>query len=139
MVTHQNLQHNMSLICRGFRMSAEDRGVIWLPSYHDMGLVGGVLVPVYVGFTVLLMAPSTFIQRPMRWLSAVARHRATISGGPNFAFDLCVARTTAEDRQALDLSSWRAAFTGAELIRPHTLERFADAFAVSGFRRDAFY
>jgi acyl transferase domain-containing protein/acyl-CoA synthetase (AMP-forming)/AMP-acid ligase II/thioesterase domain-containing protein/acyl carrier protein len=139
MVTHANLQHNMSLICRGFRMSAEDRGVIWLPSYHDMGLVGGVLTPVHVGFPVLLMAPSTFIQRPIRWLNAIARHRATISGGPNFAFDLCLARTNAEDRQALDLSSWRVAFTGAEPIRPDTLERFADAFAVCGFRHDAFY
>lgn len=139
MVTHGNLQHNMALIAHGFRITADDRGMLWLPSYHDMGLIGGVLAPPYVGIPVALMPPSVFLQRPLRWLAAVARHRATISGGPSFAYGLCVARTTEEERARLDLASWRVAFVGAEPVRRETLDRFTDAFAPSRFRHASFY
>jgi acyl-CoA synthetase (AMP-forming)/AMP-acid ligase II len=85
------------------------------------------------------MSPMSFFQKPFRWLQAVSRYEATISGGPNFAFDLCTSKITPEQRATLDLSSWRVAFCGAEPIRPRTLDRFATAFANCGFRREAFY
>lgn len=138
-VSHANLLHNSALIYRRFGHSAQSRGVIWLPPHHDMGLVGGVLQPLFAGFPVALMPPLAFLQRPLRWLEAVTRFGATTSGGPNFAYDLCVKRITPEQRAGLNLSSWDVAFTGAEPIRAGTLERFAAAFAASGFRATAFY
>ena len=104
-----------------------------------MGLVGGVLQPVYGGFPCVLMAPLTFLRRPLRWLRAVSEHRATASGGPNFAFDLCVRRIGARDRAGLDLSSWEVAFDGAEPVRAETIDAFTERFAACGFRREAFY
>ena len=139
MLSHGNLLHNSTAIQRGFESSAGSVGVIWLPPYHDMGLIGGVLQPLFAGFPVVLLSPLDFLKRPARWLEAISRHRGTISGGPNFAYDLCVRKTTPEQRAALDLSSWSVAFNGAEPVRAETLERFAEAFAVSGFRREAFY
>jgi amino acid adenylation domain-containing protein/non-ribosomal peptide synthase protein (TIGR01720 family) len=139
MLTHANLLHNSVLIQRCFAHSPQSCGVIWLPPYHDMGLIGGIIQPLYAGFPVVLMSPLAFLQRPLRWLQAISRYGATTSGGPNFAYDLCMRKTTSEQRAALDLSSWRAAFNGAEPIRPETLARFADAFAASGFRHEAFY
>ncbi|WP_394829006.1 condensation domain-containing protein [Pendulispora albinea] len=138
-LSHQNLLHNSTAIQRCFESNTESRGVIWLPPYHDMGLIGGVLQPLYGGFPVVLMSPLAFLTRPLRWLRAIARHRGTISGGPNFAYDLCVRKSTPEERAALDLRSWELAFNGAEPIHPETLERFAAAFEPSGFRREAFY
>jgi acyl-CoA synthetase (AMP-forming)/AMP-acid ligase II/acyl carrier protein len=139
MLTHGNLLHNSRAIQRGFETSAGSVAVIWLPPYHDMGLIGGVLQPLFAGFPAVLLSPLDFLKRPARWLEAISRHRGTISGGPNFAYDLCVRKTTPEQRAALDLSSWNLAFNGAEPVRAGTLERFAEAFAVSGFRREAFY
>ncbi|MET0406376.1 MAG: AMP-binding protein, partial [Cystobacter sp.] len=138
-LTHANLLHNLRLIHGAFGMHSGSSGVIWLPPYHDMGLIGGILGTVNGGFTTSLMSPMTFLRRPLRWLEELSRTGGTISGGPNFAFDLCVRKTTEEERRALDLSRWEVAFCGAEPIRPETLERFAQAFAVSGFRREAFY
>ena len=138
-VTHANLLHNSALIQRAFGHSAESRGVIWLPPYHDMGLIGGIVQPLYGGFPVTLFSPLAFLQRPLRWLEAIARERATTSGGPNFAYDLCVRKSTPEQRAALDLCSWDLAFNGAEPIQHATLRRFAEAFAPSGFRQEAFY
>ncbi|MFY0563643.1 condensation domain-containing protein [Archangium lansingense] len=139
MLSHGNLLHNSKAIQRGFEPSPGSVGVIWLPPYHDMGLIGGVLQPLFGGFPVVLMSPLDFLKRPARWLEALSRYRGTHSGGPNFAYDLCVRKTTPEQRAALDLSSWSVAFNGAEPVRAATLDRFAEAFAISGFRREAFY
>lgn len=139
MVSHGNLLHNFSVISEKFGVHAGTRGMIWLPPYHDMGLIGGILHPMHVGIPVVLMPPLPFIQRPYRWLKAISDHKSTASGGPNFAYDLCVERITPEQRATLDLSSWEVAFNGAEPIRSETLERFASTFAECGFRREAFY
>lgn len=133
MVTHGNLMANEAMIQQGTGAGPESVGVSWLPFYHDMGLVGKLLQPVYAGFPMYLMSPLDFLQRPARWVQAVHRYRATISGGPNFAYDLCVRKTTPETRAALDLSTWRVALNGAEPVRAATLDRFAEAFAPSGF------
>ncbi len=138
-LTHGNLLHNSQLIYDAFGHGPDSRVMVWLPPYHDMGLIGGILQPLYGGFPVTLMSPFDFLQRPLRWLQAVSRTGATTSGGPNFAFDLCVRKTSPEERAALDLSRWAVAFNGAEPIRAEVLERFAEAFAVAGFRREAFY
>ena len=139
MVSHKNLLHNLSLIHNCFEHTPNSQSVIWLPLYHDMGLIGGVLQPLYGGFPVTLMSPTAFVKKPYRWLQAISRYQATTSGGPNFAYDLCVRQITPEQRATLDLSSWDIAFTGAEPIRAQTLERFATTFADCGFRREAFY
>ncbi len=137
MVSHGNLIHNSELINEGFRH--HDNGLSWLPPYHDMGLIGGVLQPLYVGSSMILMPPVSFLQRPLRWLQAVSKHRVITTGGPNFAFELCAKQITAEQKAGLDLSHWEVAFTGAEPVRSHTLDQFAEAFAECGFRREAFY
>ncbi|PRQ08993.1 type I polyketide synthase [Enhygromyxa salina] len=139
MLSHANLLENSARIRECFGHSSASQGVIWLPPYHDMGLIGGIIQPLYAGFPVTLMSPLHFLQRPLRWLQAISRYRATTSGGPNFAYDLCVRKSTAQQRRELDLSSWDLAFNGAEPIRPQTLGRFADAFAPSGFAPTAFY
>jgi amino acid adenylation domain-containing protein len=138
-VTHGNLLHNEEMIRSGFDMSEESVVVGWLPLYHDMGLIGNVLQPLYAGGRCYLMSPLTFLQDPFRWLDAISRYRATTSGGPNFAYDLCVRRIPEEKLADLDLGSWRVAFSGAEPVRAATLDRFAERFAVGGFRRSAFY
>ncbi len=139
MLNHANLVHNSALIAYAFEHTRSGTGVFWLPSYHDMGLIGGILQPLYVGRPNVLMSPMTFLQKPFRWLSAISRFQGTTSGGPNFAYDLCVRKITREQRKKLDLSSWEVAFNGAEPVREETLERFAESFAPCGFRRDAFY
>ncbi len=139
MITHANLLHNLALIQQSLETNAESRGVFWLPFYHDMGLIGGLLQPIYCGGTTVLMSPVEFLQRPLRMLQAISRYRATISGGPNFAYDLCVRKATPDQCADLDLSSWRVAFTGAEPVRAATLERFAQTFAPFGFDPRAFY
>ncbi|HTG35648.1 MAG TPA: non-ribosomal peptide synthase/polyketide synthase [Thermoanaerobaculia bacterium] len=139
MVTHGNLLHNQEMIRQAFGQSERSVIVGWLPLYHDMGLIGNVLQPLYVGAPCVLMSPVAFLQRPLRWLEAVSRYRGTTSGGPNFAYDLCARRIAPAEREALDLSSWEVAFNGAEPVRAETLDRFAAAFAASGFRRTAFY
>ena len=138
-LTHRNLMSNSELIFRSFGHSAQSRGVIWLPPYHGMGLVGGIIQPLYGGFPVTLMRPADFLRHPLRWLQEISRTRATTSGGPNFAYDLCVRKTTEEERSRLDLSSWRVAFNGSEPVRGETMEKFAQAFESSGFRAEAFH
>ena len=138
MVSHGNLLHNSSVIHTVFGNAPHAHGVIWLPPYHDMGLIGGIIQPVYAGADAILMSPVSFIQKPLRWLMAISRYQATVSGGPNFAYDLCVRKITSEQKSGLDLSSWEVAFNGAEPVRGETLHRFAAAFASCGFRQKAF-
>jgi len=138
MVTHANLAFMERLIADVFEQGEESVVAGWLPVYHDMGLIGNVLQPLWLGATCVLMAPVAFLRRPRRWLEAISRYRATTSGGPSFAYELCAERIAPEDRRGLDLSSWRVAFNGAEPVRAAALESFAAAFAPSGFRRDAF-
>jgi acyl-CoA synthetase (AMP-forming)/AMP-acid ligase II/acyl carrier protein len=145
MVTHGNLLNNLECIRLSFGLGeteddlASQTGVFWLPAYHDMGLIGGILTPLYMGGRSVLMSPTAFLQRPMRWLQAIHDYRATISGAPNFAYEYCVRRTIDDERTALDLSRWRLAFCGAEPIRAETLKHFAEAFGCAGFRMNAFY
>jgi acyl-CoA synthetase (AMP-forming)/AMP-acid ligase II len=139
MVTHANLLHNSAVIYKAFECTANSHGVIWLPPYHDMGLIGGVIQPLYSGGLVVLMSPMAFLQKPLRWLKAISQYKATISGGPNFAYDLCIRKTTPQQRENLNLSSWEVAFNGSEPIRAETLEQFIAIFASSGFRPEAFY
>jgi acyl-CoA synthetase (AMP-forming)/AMP-acid ligase II len=138
MLSHGNLMYNSAMIRAALGTSPDTRGMLWLPFYHDMGLIGGILQPIYCGATITLMSPLHFLQRPLRWLQAISRTRATHSGGPNFAYDLCVRKVTPEQRATLDLSCWKVAFNGAEPVRHQTLERFAETFAPCGFRREAF-
>jgi 8-amino-7-oxononanoate synthase len=138
MVSHGNLLHNSSVIHAVFGHSPSMRGVIWLPPYHDMGLIGGIIQPVYAGADAILISPVHFIQKPLRWLMAISRYTATTSGGPNFGYDLCVRKITSEQKSGLDLSSWEVAFNGAEPVRGETLQRFAAAFESCGFRQKAF-
>src|SRR5262245_60434603 len=145
MVSHANLLNNLECIRTSFGIGETEAdiesstGVFWLPAYHDMGLIGGVLTPLYMGGRTVLMSPPAFLQRPMRWLQAIHDYHAIISGAPNFAYEYCVRRTTEEERSALDLSRWRLAFCGAEPIRAETLERFAEAFVPAGFKLEAMY
>nr|VFK64743.1 MAG: Acyl transferase domain-containing protein [Candidatus Kentron sp. UNK]VFK71219.1 MAG: Acyl transferase domain-containing protein [Candidatus Kentron sp. UNK] len=138
MVSHGNLIHNEKMIEQGFGHGERSIFLGWVPLFHDMGLVGNVLQPLYLGISCILMSPVAFLQKPFRWLQAISRYKATTSGGPNFAYEQCVEKTTAEQRATLDLSHWRNAFNGSEPIRAETLARFAAAFEVCGFRRDAF-
>ncbi|HEY7213223.1 MAG TPA: condensation domain-containing protein, partial [Thermoanaerobaculia bacterium] len=138
-VTHANLVHNEEAIRYGFGQTASSVVVGWLPLYHDMGLIGNVLQPLYSGGTAVLFSPLAFLQRPRLWLEAIGRYHATTSGGPNFAYDLCVRKIGEAERAGLDLSSWSVAFNGAEPVRAETLERFSAAFAPCGFRREAFF
>ncbi|HEX7843179.1 MAG TPA: SDR family NAD(P)-dependent oxidoreductase [Kofleriaceae bacterium] len=139
MVSHRNLLDNSARIRQTFGTSEHSRVVIWLPPYHDMGLIGGILQPLFSGMLVVLMSPLHFLQRPTRWLNAISRYRGTTSGGPNFAYDLCVRKITPEELAALDLGQWTTAFNGAEPIRPDTLRRFCTTFAPTGFRAESFH
>ena len=138
-VTHGNMLHNSELIARGFESDSRSMGISWLPPYHDMGLIGGVVKPLFVGFPVVILSPYTFLQQPFRWLQTITKVRATVTGGPNFAYDLCVRKVTPEQRSRLDLSSWKIAFNGAEPIHPETMERFSALFSSCGFNPKAFY
>ena len=138
MVSHSNLFYNMGLIEKCYEVSAEDHGVIWLPPYHDMGLIGGLLQPLYSGILVTFMSHLSFLQRPLRWLQAISKFKATHSGGPNFAYDLCVKKIKPEQRELIDLSSWKVAFNGAEPVYHKTLDEFSNYFAPCGFRPEVF-
>lgn len=139
MVSHGNLLYNLSLIQKHFDLNTDHHGVIWLPPYHDMGLIGGIMGPIYGDFPCTLMSPLDFLQKPLRWLQAVTKYKGTTSGGPNFAYDLCVKKITSAQMEHLDLSSWLVAFNGAETIRQSTIDRFSETFAACGFRKRAFY
>jgi acyl-CoA synthetase (AMP-forming)/AMP-acid ligase II/aryl carrier-like protein len=137
MVTHANLLHNSALIARELQHSPASVAVSWLPMFHDFGLIGKVIQALYAGFPCILMAPTAFMQRPLRWLHAISRYRATTSYAPNFAYDLCVQVVTPQQRAALDLSTWEVAVNASEPVRAATLQRFAATFADSGFRAAA--
>ena len=139
MVSHGNLMHNERMLQQACENTAETVCVSWLPLHHDMGLIGNVLQTLFVGGHGVLMRPSAFVQHPVRWLQAISTFRGSFSGGPNFAYDLCVQKVTDEQRSALDLSCWSLAFSGAEPIRIETFDRFAESFAASGFRRCSWY
>jgi acyl-CoA synthetase (AMP-forming)/AMP-acid ligase II len=134
-VRHDNLSANSEAIRQAFGHSRDSVGVIWLPPFHDMGLVGGILQPLHVGFPVYLMSPQDFLRRPLTWLEAVSQFRATTSGGPNFAYEQCVTRISPSDVDGLDLSHWSVAFTGAEPVSANTMDAFARRFAPAGFRK----
>ncbi len=145
MVSHANLLNNLECIRYAFGIGEmeEDHvsatGVFWLPAYHDMGLIGGVLMPLYMGGRSVLMSPTAFLQRPLRWLEVIDEYKATISGAPNFAYDFVARRTKPNERAKLDLGMWRLAFCGAEPIRAETFALFADALKTTGFRAKSLY
>lgn len=134
MVAHSNLMHNLSMISRHCKQTPEGHGVSWLPPYHDLGLVCGILYPCYEGFPATLMAPVTFLQRPFLWLQAISTHKATLSMAPSFAYELCCRKITPEQRATLDLSRWEVAANGGEPVRIDTLQRFTETFGPYGYR-----
>jgi acyl-CoA synthetase (AMP-forming)/AMP-acid ligase II len=138
-VSHLNLMHNQSMIKQAFGTSKDTISVSWIPSYHDMGLIGSILGSIHSGTTCVMMSPMSFVQKPIRWLRAISRYRATTSGAPNFAYDLCAQKIRPEQMEGLDLNSWSLAFCGAEPVRSDTIERFSGRFGSVGFRRESFY
>ncbi|MEG4197827.1 amino acid adenylation domain-containing protein [Microcoleus sp. Pol12A5] len=138
MVSHANVLYNIEYIHRGFAHDSESVAVTWLPPFHDMGLIDGLLKPLYLGIPSYFMPPAAFIQNPMCWLEAISRYKATHSGGPNFAYELCASKISRDGQKTMDLSSWRVAYNGAEPIHKETLERFTKAFEPCGFHADAF-
>ena len=139
MLTHANFLANIELLRRRLGLSAQSRSFSWLPQSHDMGLMTGFLAPVYLGYPCALIPPESMIKQPLRWLEGISKFRATISGGPNFAYDLAIRRTRPEQRESLDLSCWDVAFNGAEPVHAQTLRAFAEAFAPYGFRHTSLY
>ena len=137
-LTYGSLAANAKCIARGLKLSDDDVGCAWLPLYHDMGLIGFVLTPLYTGTPVVVMPPFIFLKQPAEWLRRMTRHRATISFAPNFGYGLCTSRLREKDMASLDLSNWRVAGCGAEPIQRKTLDAFAEHFAAAGFRRRAF-
>ncbi|MEU6592219.1 amino acid adenylation domain-containing protein [Streptomyces sp. NPDC046881] len=138
MVSHGNLVHNSAVIARALGLTEDSRAVSWLPPYHDMGLIGGILQPLHTGFPCTLLSPLAFMYRPARWLRELTRTRATVTAAPDFAYGEAIRRVSPEDRRALDLSALRHALVGAEPVRGTTLDRFAETFAGTGFHRSAF-
>ncbi|WP_316233283.1 AMP-binding protein [Bradyrhizobium sp. SZCCHNPS2010] len=138
-ISHRNLLHNVGLIAVASQVDERSVGVSWLPHFHDMGLIGGILMPLYAGFPVTLMSPASFLRRPVRWLEAISRFAATISGAPNFGYEHCQRELAGDALRSIDLSSWRTAYTGAEPIRVETVESFCAAFGRVGFRKEAMF
>ena len=139
MVRQAGLLANLGQIRTACGLDASSVVVSWLPHYHDMGLIGTLLAPIFTGFPTFLMSPLAFVQHPAHWLQAIGRHGATICGGPSFGYQHCIDRIPEDLRGSFDLSGWRTAFCGAEMIHAKTLARFAEAFAPSGFRPASFY
>ena len=139
MLSHENLLANLNLIYHAFGLQAQAKAISWLPPYHDMGLIGGIIEPMYAGISAVLFSPLDFLQKPLRWLKTISKYKGTASGGPNFAYDLCVKKATFETIQGLDLSSWDLAFSGAEPVQLETIRKFSDVFAPCGFKEEAFY
>jgi len=137
MLTHQNLLANITAMGQAAAVSSADTFVSWLPLYHDMGLIGAWLSPLYFGIPLVVMAPQVFLTRPSRWLEAIHAHRGTISAGPNFAYEVCLSKIDDRELTGLDLGSWRLAFNGAEPVSPTTVEQFAGRFRRFGLRPEA--
>lgn len=138
MVSHGNVIENLRGIERSFQHTPDSEYVSWLPHFHDLGLVGGILQPLFHGCLDVLLSPTAFVQRPVRWLRAISSYRGTHTNSSNYGYDLCVRRITAAQREGLDLSSLAVALNGAEPVRHTTLEHFSTQFAVCGFRPEAF-
>jgi acyl-CoA synthetase (AMP-forming)/AMP-acid ligase II/aryl carrier-like protein len=138
-LTHQNLLTNLDLMKSAFCADSDSVGASWLPPYHDMGLIGGILLPMYCGFNVFLMSPASFVQTPFKWLKIISDHGVTISPSPNFGYDQCTSKISSDLLANLDLSTWKYAITGAELIRGETVDRFSEKFGSCGFDRRSFY
>lgn len=132
-VSHANIVADSEMINQAFEHDESSVMVGWLPTFHDMGLIGNVIQPVYTGFLCVMMPPASFLQKPMRWPKAISAYRATTSGGPNFGYDLCVERFRPAEAEGLDLSTWQVAWNGAEPVRARTLEEFTEVFAPFGF------
>ncbi|MGL5079194.1 MAG: fatty acyl-AMP ligase, partial [Waterburya sp.] len=139
MITHGNILHNSEVIYQSFGHHPQTRILMWLPMFHDMGLIGGVMQPLYTGLPAVLMSPIALAQKPFLWLQAISKYKITTSGGPNFAYDLLCQKVTDEQRTSLDLSHWQVAFSGAEPVRAETLAKFAELYKPCGFRKEAFY
>jgi 1-acyl-sn-glycerol-3-phosphate acyltransferase len=136
-LTHANVLANIAALGQALELRRDDVFVSWLPLYHDMGLIGAWLGTLYFGLQLIVMSPLVFLARPLRWLEAIHRHRATLSAAPNFAYELCLKRITDDELSGLDLSTWRIVMNGAEAVMPETLTRFQERFAPSGLRRGA--
>jgi acyl-CoA synthetase (AMP-forming)/AMP-acid ligase II len=139
MVSHGNLLHNQEMLRQAWQNTERSVYVSWLPLFHDMGLIGAVLQALYVGFPCVLLSPLDFLQKPARWLQAISHYGATISGSPNFAYDLCTHKVTPEQMENLDLRNWQVAFNGAEPVQAETIKAFSKKFASCGFREEVFY
>jgi len=139
MVTHRNIMRNAEFIRQSFSLTRQSVSVTWLPSFHDMGLIDGVLVPVYTGFPGVIIPPVNFLQKPVRWLKAITKYKGTHTGGPNFAFDLCVDGISEEEKTDLDLSSLNTLYCGAEPIRKSTFDNFISKFKQQGFQAGMLY
>jgi acyl-CoA synthetase (AMP-forming)/AMP-acid ligase II/alkylation response protein AidB-like acyl-CoA dehydrogenase/acyl carrier protein len=137
MIDHAAILNEERMISSAFGHDEHTVLVGWLPLFHDMGLIGNLLWPIYLGRPAVLMPPEVFLRKPSCWLRAISRYRGTVSGAPNFAYELCLRQVQAEERVGLDLSSWKVAYNGSERVRKATLERFAHAFEPCGFRREA--
>ena len=138
MLTHANLMHNCSIITHGFEADQSSVGVSWLPTYHDMGLVGGILNPLFIGRPNAFMAPMSFLQKPIRWLRNIDRFKVTISGGPNFAYALCNEKISAADCEGLDLSSWKVLSMAPNPFVPIRLPGLSKSLARTVFVRKLF-
>lgn len=138
-LTHSHLFYHQKVLKKAFAHDEETIIVGWLPFYHDMGLIGNILHSLYLGVTSILMAPTSFVQHPILWLEAITRYRATTSGGPNFAYQHCVAKIGDRELEKLDLSSWKIAFNGSERVQSDTLEAFSKRFEKVGFCSSNFY
>jgi acyl transferase domain-containing protein/acyl-CoA synthetase (AMP-forming)/AMP-acid ligase II len=138
-IDHQNMINNEMLIQKSCGHNINSKMVSWLPHFHDMGLIFGVLQPIFIGVTGVLMSPEFFIQKPIRWLKVLSEFKGTTSGGPNFAYDLCIDTIKDEELSGLDLSHWQVAFNGAEPVRAETMARFSEKFARCGFSANAFF
>lgn len=139
MISHDNLLHNEAIIHKSFKHDHHSILVGWLPLFHDMGLIGNTLQGLYVGFHTIFMSPLSFLYKPARWLQMISEYRATTSGGPNFAYDLCVQRIKDEQLDNVDLSCWQNAFNGSEVVRANTVHQFKQRFQRYGFSKDAFF
>jgi len=139
MVTHKNIMSNMEYMFQCYSADINPVSVSWLPHFHDMGLMGGVLQPLYSGSSITFMAPAYCLQKPIRWLEAITKYKATITGGPNFAYNLCVDNISDDELDGIDLSSLEVAVNGAEPILASTLKRFSEKFERCGFKHRAHY
>lgn len=139
MITHRCLMQNQEMLKQAFGHTKDLVGVGWLPLFHDMGLIGNVIQPIYIGAMCVMMSPVSFVQKPIRWLQAISKYQATTSGAPNFAYDLLCDRISREQIEKLNLNSWSVAFCGAEPVQTATMDRFSHKFAACGFKSTAFY